>query len=72
MSPGVGALLVALHLGSMHPFEKWLTVVLAFGPFLVLAVVVVVRRRQEAQDAADDGSPGPVLPSEEPPPRPAS
>ncbi len=41
------------HLGPAHPIEQWLTLVLAVGPFLVLAVVVLVRRRQDAEDDAD-------------------
>lgn len=36
-----------LHLGSLHPFEQVLTLLLAFGPFAVLGIVVWVRRRQE-------------------------
>ncbi|WP_295661972.1 hypothetical protein [uncultured Nocardioides sp.] len=36
-----------LHLGSLHPFEQALTLLLAFGPFAVLGIVVWVRRRQE-------------------------
>jgi len=36
-----------LHLGALHPHEQALTLLLAFGPFLLLAVVVVVRRRQD-------------------------
>ena len=40
--------LVAEHLGALHPFEKVLTLVLAFGPFVLLAVVVLIRRRQDA------------------------
>jgi hypothetical protein len=40
-----------LHLGAMHPVEQALTVVLAFGPFLVLGVVVVVRRRADEREA---------------------
>ena len=40
----------ALHMGALHPVEQLLTVVLAFGPFLVLAVVVVVRRRQDRRE----------------------
>lgn len=48
MSPHlVEALLVALHLGGLHPVEKVLTLVLAFGPFVVLAVVIAVRRRHD-------------------------
>lgn len=38
-------------MGALHPFEQVLTLVLAFGPFLVLAGVIVVRRRH---DAAED------------------
>lgn len=54
--------MILLHLGALHPVEKILTLVLAFGPFLVLAVVVVVRRRQdraaELADSATGGSTG--------------
>jgi len=39
--------LVALHLGALHPAEKVLTLVLAFGPFIVLGGVVALRRRHE-------------------------
>ena len=39
--------MVPLHLGALHPMEQALTLVLAFGPFLVLGVVIVLRRRQE-------------------------
>ncbi|MEV7428257.1 MULTISPECIES: hypothetical protein [unclassified Nocardioides] len=39
--------MVPLHLGALHPMEQVLTLVLAFGPFLVLGVVIVLRRRQE-------------------------
>ena len=45
--------LLALHLGPLHPVEKILTFVLAFGPFVLLGVVIVVRRRAEAAEAAD-------------------
>ena len=44
------ALLVVLHMGSLHPYEKVLTLGLAFGPFLVLGGVIAVRRRHEDQD----------------------
>ena len=36
-----------LHMGSLHPVEQALTLLLAFGPFLLLAVVVWRRRREE-------------------------
>jgi hypothetical protein len=49
--PVTAALLVPLHLGSLHAWETALLALLAFGPFVVLAVVVVVLRRR---DAADD------------------
>jgi hypothetical protein len=35
------------HVGSDHPVELALTLILAFGPFLVLGVVIVVRRRAD-------------------------
>ncbi|MBM9461501.1 hypothetical protein JK386_16475 [Nocardioides sp. zg-536] len=40
--------MIPLHLGSLHPYEQALTFGLAFGPFLVLAVVIAVRRRADA------------------------
>lgn len=43
---------LALHLGKLHAYEKWLVLVLAFGPFVVLGVVVAVIRRRDA--AAED------------------
>ncbi len=46
-----------LHLGAMHPVESALTLVLAFGPVLVLVLVVWRRsredRRAEALEAPD-------------------
>jgi hypothetical protein len=44
-------MILPLHMGSLHPFEQVLTLILAFGPFLVLAAVIVHRRRQDDQDA---------------------
>ena len=38
------------HMGSLHPVEKALTFLLAFGPFVVLAIVIVVRRRQDRRE----------------------
>ena len=43
--------MVPLHLGAMHPYEQALTLALAFGPFVVLAIVLAVRRRQERDDS---------------------
>jgi hypothetical protein len=52
-----------LHLGALHPVEQALVYLLAFGPFVVLALVVVARRRQDRRedrpaDRADDGYDG--------------
>lgn len=38
-----------LHLGSLHGYETALLGVLAFGPFVVLAVVVAVMRRRDSR-----------------------
>jgi len=47
--------MLPLHLGPLHPVEQTLTLLLAFGPFVLLAVVLVVRRRQDARaDAAEE------------------
>jgi len=42
--------LVPLHLGGLHPFEQVLVMGLAFGPFVVRAVVVFVVRRRDLAD----------------------
>ena len=50
--------MIPLHLGALHPVEQALTYALAFGPFVLLAVVIVVRRRQDARERPpDDGRP---------------
>lgn len=50
-----GVFLLPLHMGALHPFEKVLTLVLAFGPFLILAAVILIRRRQDrAEEAAQE------------------
>ncbi|UMG92256.1 hypothetical protein [Nocardioides sp. TF02-7] len=45
-----------MHLGTLHPAEQIATLLLAFGPFIVLGVVVIVRRRADAR--ADEGDQG--------------
>lgn len=42
--------MIAQHLGSLHGYEQALTLVLAFGPLVLLAVVILVRRRQDARE----------------------
>ncbi len=57
--------LVALHLGALHPVEQVLTLLLAFGPFVVLGAVIAVRRRHERateDTSATDGSGRPTAP----------
>jgi Na+-translocating ferredoxin:NAD+ oxidoreductase RnfE subunit len=47
---------VAWHLGAMHPYEKALTLILAFGPFVVLGIVIAIRRRMDrAEDEQVEG-----------------
>jgi hypothetical protein len=42
--------MILLHMGALHPYEKVLTLILAFGPLLLLALVIFVRRRQDARE----------------------
>ena len=52
------ALVVAGHMGALHPVEQLLTLVLAFGPFVVLGGVIWWRRkRDEASAAAESDQP---------------
>jgi hypothetical protein len=41
------ALAVVEHMGALHPVEQALVAVVAFGPFVVLAVVVHLQRRRD-------------------------
>ncbi len=43
--------MVALHLGPLHPVEKILTLLLAFGPFVLLALTIWVSRRRSSGDS---------------------
>ena len=49
--------LIAMHMGALHPFEKILTLLLAFGPFVVLGSVIAVRRRHESDDETPQATP---------------
>jgi hypothetical protein len=44
---------VPLHLGGLHPVETILVALLAFGPFVALAVVVYLQRRRDSEE--DEG-----------------
>lgn len=46
----VSTLVVPLHLGSLHPFESVVLGLVAFGPFVVVALVVARQRRQADQE----------------------
>ena len=62
MSPELVAQLVAqfvaMHMGSLHPYEKVLTLALAFGPFAVLGAVIAVRRRHDDEPDEHPSSDG--------------
>ncbi len=45
--------MVPLHMGALHPYEQALTLLLAFGPFVVLGIVVRYQRRREAHQDED-------------------
>ena len=32
--------MIPLHMGALHPYEQALTLLLAFGPFVVLGIVM--------------------------------
>ncbi len=50
--------MIPLHLGTLHPAEQLATVVLAFGPFVVLGIVIAIRRRSELAEEQRDAEPG--------------
>lgn len=50
----VPPLVVPAHLGSLHGYEAALLGLLAFGPFVVLAVVVALVRRRDLQQEEPD------------------
>ena len=45
--------MIPLHMGALHPYEQALTLLLAFGPFVVLGIVVWRRRREDVADGED-------------------
>lgn len=42
--------MIAWHMGALHAYEKYLTFGLAFGPFVLMALVVFWRRRQDVAE----------------------
>lgn len=52
--------MIGLHLGPLHPAEQALTLLLAFGPFVLLGIGILLRRRQgtrSAGGAREEGAP---------------
>lgn len=45
---------VPMHMGALHPLEQGLVLLLAFGPFIVLALAVVIRHRSGRDDEQAD------------------
>ena len=60
----MSSVLVPMHLGDLHAYETALLALLAFGPFVVLAVVVVLMRRRDA-DGSDGEAPEQVAPRQD-------
>ncbi len=54
------------HLGTLHPVEQVLTIVLAFGPFLLLGGVIVFQRRRDAREEAEEAGRAPPRRSQTP------
>ncbi|UFN46095.1 hypothetical protein [Nocardioides okcheonensis] len=53
------AAVLPLHMGALHPYEQALTLLLAFGPFVVLGVVLRRRSKELAAEEAGRTAPGP-------------
>ncbi len=47
--------MTAWHFGPLHPVEQALVLLVAFGPFVVLAVVLRVVRRRERDEHESSG-----------------
>lgn len=41
---------IPLHLGALHPVEKLLTFLLAFGPLVLLVLTIWLSRRRHSGD----------------------
>ena len=51
------------HMGALHPYEQALTLLLAFGPFLLLGLVLWWRRREDDRVESRDDSGQPETPT---------
>jgi len=50
-------------MGALHPYEQALTLLLAFGPFLLLGLVLWWRRREDDRVESRDDSGQPETPT---------
>ncbi len=50
--------MILLHLGPLHPVERLLTLLLAFGPFVLLALTIWFTRRRSSEDGPADPDDG--------------
>ncbi len=58
MTPYLPPQIPPMHMGALHGYEQALTLVLAFGPFLVLGVLVWLRRREDREASYPDRAGG--------------
>lgn len=42
-----------LHMGKLHAYEQGLVYLLAFGPFVLLALTIWISRRRTAQEGTE-------------------
>lgn len=42
------------HMGTLHPFEQLLVLLLAFGPVLLLGVTIWIARRRNDDEDEDE------------------
>lgn len=52
--------MIPLHMGALHPFEQALTLLLAFGPFVLLGVVIWWRRGEDRRAEEHGSGAGPA------------
>lgn len=57
--------LAPLHLGKLHAYEQVLVYLLAFGPFLLLALTVWISRKRNAEETDGSHEPAPHPPAGE-------
>ncbi|MBS2936930.1 hypothetical protein KDN32_04125 [Nocardioides sp. J2M5] len=50
------AAVLPLHMGALHPYEQALTLLLAFGPFVLLGVVLRRRSKELAAEEAEEAA----------------